>query len=159
KGFTEAAKKRAEGLQIDIYSPVDTDVHKWRARVTIPTLCDFRSAAMSFRFSMSAPAPFQISHDFYKCMVFDREGKELGTMLDSALKKWNDGQFPSEVGEYEDLNAFDTRTVFMDNGYDPPLRMRVPVDLTVSLRVQRQLYFGQLPVPHVSGFLDQLSGK
>ena len=40
-----------------------------------------------------------------------------------------------------------------------PLQVRVPVDLTVSLLVQAQLYFGQLPVPHVSGFLDQLSGK
>jgi Restriction endonuclease len=44
-GFTETAKVRAEGLQIDLYSPFDTDAHKWQIRATIPALCDFRSAA------------------------------------------------------------------------------------------------------------------
>jgi hypothetical protein len=160
KGFTDAAKKRAAGLQIDLYSPIDTDVHKWQARVTIPALCDFRGAAMSFRFSMSAPGPFRMPNDFYsRAMIFDDKGRELGTMLDAALAKWNDGKFPAEPGEHRDLDIFETRTVFMDNGYDPPLRMRMPVDLTVSLLVERQLYYGPLPVPHVSGFLDQLSGK
>jgi hypothetical protein len=160
KGFTDAAKTRAEGLQIDLYSPVDTDAHKWRARVTIPALCDFRSAAMSFCFSTTVPCPVQLFGDFYqRCMIFDSQGNELGTMLDSALKKWNDGRFPAEPGTHEYINIFETQPVFMDNGCDPPLQMRIPVELTVSLLVQRQLYFGPLPVPHISGFLDQLSGK
>lgn len=47
----------------------------------------------------------------------------------------------------------------MHNGYDGPLSARVPVDLTVSRIVTRQLYYGALPVPHISGFLDRLSGK
>jgi len=158
KGFSDAAKKRAAGLQIDLYSPVDTDVHKWQARVTIPALCDFRSAAMSFGFSMSAPYPFRVPNDFYSsAMIYDGKGRELGTMLDAAMTKWNDGIFPTEPGEHKKLNVFETRTVYMDNGYDPPIR--IPVDLTVSLLVERQLYYGQLPVPQVSGFLDQLSGK
>jgi hypothetical protein len=29
-GFTAAAKTRASNLQIELYSPVDTDPHKWR---------------------------------------------------------------------------------------------------------------------------------
>lgn len=91
--------------------------------------------------------------------MFDSNGNQLGTALNNALRKWNDGQFPTEVGAHEHLNIFKTLTVFMDNGYEPPLQMRVPADISVSLLVRRQLYFGQLPVPHVSGFLDQLSGK
>jgi hypothetical protein len=160
RGFTGAAKKRAEGLQIDLYSPVDTDAHKWQAHVTIPALCDFRTAAISFQFSMSAPYPFRMFDNFYsEAMIFDDKGQQLGTALNAALAKWNEGKYPTDEGEHRNLNIFDTRTVFMDNGYDPPLRVRVPVDLTVSLLVQSQLYYGQLPVPHMSGFQDQLSGK
>jgi hypothetical protein len=96
KGFTEAAKARAAELQIDLYSPVDTDAHKWRASVTIPALCDFRSAAMSFSFSTTSPVPFRLFDDFYsKNIMFDEEGRSLGTALDSALKKWNEGQYPT----------------------------------------------------------------
>jgi hypothetical protein len=36
KGFTAAAKTRAAGLQIDLYSPFDTDAHKWQVKATIP---------------------------------------------------------------------------------------------------------------------------
>jgi methionyl-tRNA synthetase len=160
RGFTEAAKKRAEGFLIDLYSPIDTDIHKWRARVTIPALCDFRSAAMSFTFSMSAPCPFRMPMNFYsEAMVFDEKGGELGPALDTAMKNWNEGKYPSEAGDHKDLRIFDARTIFMDNGCEPPLRMRIPVDLTVSLLVKRQLYYGQLPVPQISGFYDQLSGR
>ena len=128
KGLHRHSEKRADGLQIDLYSPVDTDVHKWQVRVTMPALCDFRSAAMSFGFSMSAPYPFRLNNDFYSTApIFDSKGKELGTVLNNALEKWNTGQYPSEPGEHRDLNIFETRTVFMDNGYDPPLRVRVPV--------------------------------
>jgi hypothetical protein len=160
KGFTEAAKARAEGLQIALYSPVDTGDHKWRARVTIPALCDFRTAAMSFGISVSAPVPFRMPYDFYQAAVaFDDKDKELGTALDAALKKWNDGGFPIDVGTHERLDIFDRRAVFMDNGYDPPLRARIPVELTVSVFVKRELYFGPLPVLQISGFKDEFSGK
>ncbi len=80
-------------------------------------------------------------------------------MLDTAMAKWNEAKFPTETGEHRALKIFDAPKVFVDNGYNPPLRVRVPVDLTVSLLVNSQLYYGQLPVPHVSGFYDQLSGK
>ena len=164
KGFTDTAKTRAEGsCKFDwrvSYSPVDTDAHKWQARVTIPAMCDFRSAAMSFSFSGSAPVPFRLMDDFYSSSEsFDSNGKALGTALNAALNKWNDGQYPIEPGAHEHLNVFETLTVFMDNGYDPPLRVRIPADISVSLLVRQQLYFGQLPVPRMSGFLDQLSGK
>jgi hypothetical protein len=159
KGFTDSAKVRAEGLQIDLYSPVDTDAHKWQVRVTIPAICDFRSAALSFKFSGSAPVPIRLPQDFYSsCMMHNKDGKSLGTALDTAMKKWNDGEYPTEPGTHEGLKVFETLTVFMDNGYDPPLRTRIPADISVSLFVRGELFFGQLPVPHISGFLDQLSG-
>jgi hypothetical protein len=160
KGFTAAAKTPAAKIQIDLYSPFDTDAHKWQVRATIPAICDFRSAAMSFGFSSTAPVPFRLFDNFYSSnMIYDGKGNALGTALSNALKKWNDGQYPTEPGAHEHLNVFETMTVLMDNGYDPPLQMRVPADISVSLIVRLQLYFGQLPVPRVSGFKDEFSGK
>ncbi len=157
KGFSEAAKTRAEGWQIDLYSPVDTDPHKWQAKPAIPALCDFRTAAMAFGISSSAPYPFTIHkpNDFFaKNIVYDKEKNELGTMLDNAMEKWNEGRFPSEPGEHQGLPIFDTLEVMTDNGHG----MIVPVELDVSLSVERQLYFGQFPIHQISGFKDELSG-
>lgn len=155
-GFTAAAKTRADGLQIDLYSPFDTDPHKWQVKATIPAICDFRSASMAFCMSMSAPMPFRMPMDFYASVsAFGEDGAELGTPLDFAAKRWDSGQFPEDVGIHEDVSIFPTRTVLMDNGYG----MRAPVDMSVNLHIERQLYFGQLPVPQISGFKDECSGK
>ena len=45
-------------------------------------------------------------------------------------------------------------TVKTDNGHG----MIVPVDFTVSLLVQKELYFGQFPITQLSGFKDELRG-
>lgn len=156
KGFTETEKRRAEGFQIDLYSPVDTDIHKWRVRVTIPALCDFRKVAMAFQFAMSAPVPLKLAGDFYSSeRIFDEKSESLGTVLEAATRKWNSGAFPTDVGEHKNVAVFDTKNTHMDNGYG----MKIPVELGVSLHVERELYFGPLPVPKISGFRDEMSGK
>ena len=155
KGFSQTAKARAECYQIDLYSPVDTDAHKWRAKVTIPATCDFRNVRMSFGISMSAPVPFRLFPDFYaRAAIFDAQANELGLTLDKATKKWNAGAYPTDVGVHENLKVFDELGTFMDNGYG----LRIPVEIYVSTIVERELYFGQLPVPRFSGFKDELSG-
>jgi len=156
RGFTDAAKRLAEHKQIDLYSPVDTEPHKWTVRVTMPATCDFRNVVMSFGVRFSTPLPLKLQPDFYSSsIVFDSEGKALGKALEAASKKWNDGDLPREVGEHRNLPIFDTMTVYIDNGYG----MRVPIDMYVSTLVRRDLYFGQLPIPRMSGFKDELSGK
>jgi hypothetical protein len=155
KGFSHAAKTRAEGLQIALYSPVDTNPHKWQAKVTIPSICDFRSAAISVGMTMTAPLPLKIHNDFHNTkMVYDEHKAELGITLDAALRKWNDGQFPVDVGEHQNLSIFDSATL-IENGYGS----FVPVHLSASLWVSRQLYFGTFPVERMSGFKDEFSGK
>lgn len=155
RGFSEAAKTRAEGLQIDLYSPVDTDPHKWKATASIPAICDFRKAGMSFGISISAPVPFTMQYDFFKRNVaYDKDKNPLGTMLEHAMQKWNEGTFPTEPGEHQELAVFDTREVLTDNGYG----MLVPVDMCVSLHVESELYYGQFPIQQISGFKDELSG-
>jgi hypothetical protein len=86
-GFTRTAKKRAKRLGIDLYSPVDTDPHKWQtSNMAFPIICDFRSVSISFGLSISAPVPFRTPVDFYKDLdVYDDEGNLIGTPLRTAL--------------------------------------------------------------------------
>jgi hypothetical protein len=156
KGFTEAAKTRAAGWQIDLYSPVDTDPHKWQVRVAIPIVCDFRRAAISFGIMTSAPKPFRLFDNFFtNTDAFDDNGKNLGTPFNAAISKWNEGRFPTDPGEHKDLTIYETPEVLADNGYGE----KIPVTLTVSLLVQQQLYFGYQPLARISGFKDELSGS
>lgn len=155
-GFTSGAKTRATELQIDLFSPVDTDPHKWQIQAAVPAVCDFRNAWFSFRLSCSAPKPLTLPGDFWhETAAFDAEHQKLGVAFDAAMQKWNEGFFPSDPGEHPDLDIFDETTVYVDNGYGDI----IPVDLTVSLRVEQQLYFGQLPLSQISGFKDELSGR
>ena len=154
-GFTRAAKTLAERLQIDLYSPFDTESHKWRVTATIPAVCDFRSAAMSFRLSMSAPLPFKTTRTFYRdCMIFDSDKNPIGTTFEVAARRWNNAELPRDIGENRDLLVFNIPETLMDNGYG----QLAPVELRVSLLVTKRLFYGQLPVPKISGFKDELSG-
>lgn len=152
-GFTKNAKARAQQLQIDLYSPVDTDPHKWQARLKAPAICEFREAVMSFGFSQSAPYPLLLRNDFFRMSrVTDAElGEDLGTMVSIASRRWNSGEYPIEVGEHKDV-PISSRPVKMDNGYG----MQVPVDLTVTLEVSQTLFFGQFPITRLSGFHDAI---
>jgi Restriction endonuclease len=156
KGFTGAAKTRATGLQIELYSPIDTEPHKWQVHVTAPVVCDFRRAAMSFRLSGSASAPFRLADNFFESVpAFKNPETRLGIPLEAAMSKWNEGRFPTEPGEHNGLPIFDEAEVLLDNGYG----QLVPVTLTVTLLVEQQLFFGELPIQKISGFKNELSGE
>lgn len=152
-GFTKNAKARAQQLQIDLYSPVDTDPHKWQARLKVPAVCDFREAKMSFGVSCSAPYPFSLPGDFMKTvMVTDADSEEeLGTMLSIASGEWDAGRYPTDPGEHSRFPLL-PRKLKMENGHG----MQIPVDLSVGLLVSKYLYFGQFPVTRLSGFHDRI---
>jgi Restriction endonuclease len=155
RGFSAAAKERATGLQIDLYSPVDTDPHKWRVRVTVPTVFSLRTAAMSFEIVCDVPMPLRLPEKFWsETVAMAADGRKLGTPWETAMKKWNGGRFPTNPGEYSKIDIFD-EPVVVDNGYNNV----VPVKLTVGLTVWEQLYFGQLSIARISGFKDEFSGK
>jgi len=155
KGFTSTAKTRAKGLQIDLYSIVDTDPNTWEIDPTIPALCDYRTAGMAFSLSTSAPLPFTMPNDFYATnIIYDELNNELGTMLEKSMSNWNVGIYPGEPGEHLDLLIFDTSEVITDNGYG----MKIPVNVSVSLNVERKLYFGQFPILNISNYKNELSG-
>lgn len=158
KGFSEAAKTRAEGLKIDLFSPADTDPHKWQIQARMPAICDFREAMYSFGISMSSPLPFTIPADvsgfFNSVIAHNKEKKELGVPAKVALQRWEKGEYPTDPGEHGAYPVFDEGEVLVDNGHG----MLAPVNLTVSLLVKQSLYYGELPVKQLSGFKDELSG-
>jgi hypothetical protein len=153
-GYTKSAKRRAKKFQIDLYSPVDTDPHKWQAVISAPVLCDFRNVFMSFAIKCSAPKPLMIPQEFYNLPVQDEDGEILGTSLEMAQQNWYNGVFPSEVGEHNDVSIFGDKTVLIDNGYDDT----VEVTLEVRLLVKRQLYLGHLPIDSLKGLKDEHTG-
>jgi len=155
KGFTETAKKRAEGFLIDLYSPVDTGEHKWKVNPLVPAICDFRQAAISFGFSISAPYPFTMPQDFFSSVAaYNADGTKLGLPLPKAIEKWNNGRYPIDEGEHKNIPIFDTLEVCADNGHG----MRVPIDLSIDLYIERQLFFGHFPITEMSGFKDEIHG-
>lgn len=155
RGFTKSAKERATAYQIDLYSPVDTDPHKWQVSSSIPALCVFRSSAISFGLAGSHPAPMRMSYEFYRDLVaYDEAGNALGTPLEVMAQRWNDGEIEWPDGRTDEFNIFGDTVTLVDNGYG----LRVPVQLTATMLITSDLYFGQLPVPKISGFKDELRG-
>lgn len=155
KGFSEAAKVRATDLQIDLYSPVDTEPHKWQVFPSIPAMVEWRGVAISFGVSCSYPAPFMMPYDFFSSIVaFDEAGNELGNPVETLLSRWNDGDITTEEGETGETPIFGDTEPWVDNGYG----QRIPVNLYANMLVHRQLRYGQLPIRKISGFKDELKG-
>lgn len=154
KGFSEAAKKRAADYQIDLYSPVDTEPHKWQAFPSIPALVDWRGVAISFGVRCSYPAPFMMPYNFFSTIVaYDEVGNELGNPAAVLIERWNEGDVTTELGQTGEMPIFPVQP-YVDNGYG----QRIPVDLYANMLVYRQLRFGQLPIRKMSGFKDELKG-
>lgn len=157
KGFTKSARNLAKKHQVSIYTPIDTAHHKWRTKagLALPVLCEFRSAAIAFGIKVSAPVPMKFVNDlFFTHVVKDTEGNPLGTCTDVAIAKWNNGEFPFEVGDHEGIPIFPTQP-YVDNGYG----MQIPVELTASLSVKGRRYFGMLGIDRIRGLRDEQTGE
>ncbi|MDP9892605.1 hypothetical protein J2W32_000950 [Variovorax boronicumulans] len=154
KGFTKAAKKRARKLEIDLYSPADTDPHKWQVSLALPTICDFRSMRIAFRISSSAPMPLRIPEAFYELPVYDARKRELGTIMAVAMKRWDAGEYPNEPGVHEKVPLVAEGETQIDNGYG----VLLPVELDLTLFVKQQRYVGHVPVDTLHGLRDEQTG-
>jgi hypothetical protein len=141
-------------LEIDLYSPVDTDPHKWSARVSIPVLCDFRSMLVSFGIKISTPKPWRMPNEFFDAPVYNELGEPLGSMREATIQRWDSGQFPTKVGVHRDQQIYPNTTTMMDNGYGE----RIEVELYANLRVRQRRYYGHLPIESVRGLRDEQTG-
>jgi hypothetical protein len=104
--------------------------------------------------SCSYNGPLALRKHIGDIEVFSFDGQSLGAVGKAALHLWNTGDFPSEPGKYTDLPLFKQET-FIDNGDGG----QAPVKFTANLTVTGTMYFGNLPLRKISGFLDERTGK
>lgn len=154
RGFSEAAKTRAKKLEVELYSPVDTDPHKWTVKVAAPVLCDVRTTYMGFGISVTAPKPFAMQMDFYNSSIFNSAKEELGKIVELAQKNWDIGKYPTDPGIHENLPIVFDGATLMDNSYGE----LVEVTLTVNLRIDRKFFYGHLPIEKIKGLKDEQTG-
>lgn len=103
---------------------------------------------------MSSPVPWKIQYDFvHSLMLHDEQGNPVGSPMETALNRWNNGELPTEEGEHKDVPLLVSQP-YADNGYGT----QVPLDLTVSLRVKSRRYFGMLPLESIRGLRDEHTG-
>lgn len=154
-GFTKSSKKRAKKLDIDLFSPADTDPHKWQVSLALPTICDFRSTRIAFGISCSAPMPMRIPQGFHELTALGADGRSRGIIFDIASTRWDNGEYPIEPGLHEAIPLLNEEGITIDNGYGS----QIPVELTVSLHVKRQRYFGHVPITELHGLRDEQTGR
>lgn len=152
-GFTKAALQLAASHGIETYRPVDTDPHKWRCTVSLPTICDFRSARIRIHLSFSLPLPIMIPYDTGQAILFDENDKPTGSIAETAARNWEEGKFPVDPGYYE-VPLCGDKIPKIDNGYG----QIVPIELTAILEISRRRFFGETPISKVKGFEDVQTG-
>lgn len=155
RGFTEAAKKLAAKKQIDLYSPVDTDPHKWQVKATAPVLCKSKEMMFSIGMRTSSPGPFKMPYNFHsESEIYTEDGENIGVPVKIVRRQWNNEKYPTEVGLHENIPLYETKC-FMDNGYGT----RVPVDLYLGLMITEKRYFGHISIVQITGLKDEQTGQ
>jgi hypothetical protein len=152
-GFTKAALTLAASYDIETYRPVDTDPHKWRCAVSIPTVCVFSSARIALKLSFSLPLPIMIPYDVSGVMLYDHSNQPIRTIAEVAAQRWDEGKYPMDPGFHEVPLCGDLPAK-IDNGYG----QIVPIDLVARVHVSRRRFFGHTPIQALRGFQDSQTG-
>ncbi len=153
-GFTKAALQLAATYGIEAYRPVDTDPHKWKCAVSLPTICEIRSARIALRLSFSLPFPLMIPSDPAKVLLYDEEEKPIKSIGEMAAHRWDTGMYPREEGLHE-VPLCGEHVARIENGYG----QIVNVELTALVEVSLKRFFGQTPISKIKGFENFQTGK
>lgn len=148
-GFTKPALQLAASYGIETYRPVDTNPHKWRCAVSLPTICDYRSVQITLHLSFALPLPLKIPYNTGAVPLLDGNGNSIGTIAEVAARNWDQGKYPTEPGQHE-VPVCLGEVARIDNGYG----QIVPIELMALLSVSARRFFGQTPIAKVMGFYD-----
>jgi hypothetical protein len=152
-GFTSTALIRGEKAGLDLLRLVDCGDHDWKAEVSIPVVCDCRRIKTSQLRFFGPPRSMYPSGDPFQFDVYDEKNKYLGRLKTLLEKKWSDGELPGDPGEYDEIDFIGQPTKLNFGG------LFVNVKVTARLVIERNLYFGYLPLVEVSGFQDDVRGE
>lgn len=151
KGFTKSAYRRAIDAGVDLYTLVDAEAEEWQSYLTAPILLDLRSfTERTFHFSDLEPgANIEIQGNKRPAIYLYREnGDVIDSIHNLFNRKWQDGAFPIEPGEYDNLELVEGQAFLKGNN-----RLQ-PVNVMVSFTVEKILLFGQVPIVKGKGLLD-----
>lgn len=154
-GFTINAKSRAEKAGIDLFRLVDTGKHAWQSFVSIPILCDFRRPVFNFRFFNVPEKEFKLpgtDSNILDILVFTKDEKPLGKIIDLFVDAWNQGKLSDSLGEHTDIDFIGKPIKINYDGKFYYIR------ITTNYIVKNRLYFGELPIKELSGFSDEIKG-
>ena len=154
-GFTKAAKNIAIDAGIDLYRLVDTDKHDGQAYVSMPILCDFRKLKnYRYLYKSSTKGPFEIdTFDPKELLIYKEDGSLIDIALNMLFNNWNKGLVPREPGIHENIKLTDFPIFVKTKGN------LYPIGIFVDIKVEKNLYFGQLPIVEIKGFRDEKTGE
>lgn len=152
--FTKAAKNIAIDAGIDLYRLVDTDKHDWQAYVSMPVVCDFRKLKnCRYLYKSSTKGRFEIeTFDPKELFIYKEDGSPIDTALNILLDNWNKGLIPLKPGVHENIKLTDIPIFVKTRGN------LYPIEIFVDVKVEKNLYFGQLPIEEIKGFKDEKTG-
>lgn len=145
-GFTKAALRRAEAAGVDALTAVDVESGDWPTFVSIPVLVDESTPDFDIRLrSLELCASPLAIHEI---RLVGPSGEPLGTPLSIAIELWEQGTIDPEVAEHE------LQTVRLHHGstYLKEHGCLRRVDVDVTTRVTRTLFFGEVPLTDLRGF-------
>jgi hypothetical protein len=155
KGYSEAAKLRAKGAQIELYTVVDTGDHHWKTKISVPAVYQ-HSIITEIGIQEVVKGPYTVdgSIPVAEIEIFDMDGKLLGRLVDLIHAKWNAGEFPDrESGSYGNLPIVQNPVKML--GFEGNL---YEAEVYAHIKVEARKFFGYLDLTQFSGLHDVSTG-
>ena len=156
KGYSEAAKLRAKGAQIELYTVVDTGDHPWKTKISVPAVYQHSIITeIGIQEVVKGPCAVDGSIPGAEIEIFDMDGKLLGRLVDLIHAKWNAGEFPDrESGSYGNLTIVQNPVKMLDFEGQIVQRPRS----YAHIKVEASKFFGHLELTQFSGLHDVSTG-
>ena len=127
---------------------MDTKIPRWAAYITVP--CVFRDTAiekLGFRFQ--CPQPLTMERTKPRLLpLFRADGTMIDYLINLVIDRWEAGDIPAVPGEHKQIRATNEESFVKVGGN------LQPVTVEIDALVTERLYFGQLSVDQMRGFLD-----
>lgn len=153
-GYSGAALKRGQESGLQLLRLVDTGDHDWKAYISLPTIFTIKRLELfSFEFAMPDSIkniiPNVAKPEDLK--LFDKGGKELGTLHTILMRKWNEGAIPQTVGE-------NTKIPYVEKPHFVELNgVLSKVEITTTYIVSVEYRHMNWAIDEISGFYDEIT--
>jgi hypothetical protein len=161
KGFTEAAKKKAKKVGIDLYTLIDSKNAGFEQPIVFRAVCEVSNLkAYQLKISGSPLGGFSIStaalSDPRAMQLFDSEHRRLGTVNEFLRQKWWTGGIEFAEGSWEDVEII-PNPIYIPDAMIPG--KFVPMNVHVTLHVEKRYYTSEVPLKEIRGLKNEITGR